>query len=128
MSKINASCPHFVVEDLGRALDYYVDVLGFTRPPLWGEPPRFAMPNRDGFVVMLNQVDQPPTPCGQGLWDAYLWCEDVDVLHDEFSKSGAQILSPPTDRPLYGMREMEVGDPDGHVLAFGSDIPKGSNR
>lgn len=45
--------PYFMVRDLARALNYYCDVLGFARPHLWGEPPTSAMPQRDGFVVML---------------------------------------------------------------------------
>ena len=123
MAKINASCPHFLVKDLNTALDYYVNVLGFERPPLWGEPPSFAMPNRDGFMVMLNQSDEPPKPNGNGFWDAYFWCDDVDSLHSEFAGRGALIEQGPVDRQLYGMREIEVRDIDGHVLAFASDVP-----
>ena len=51
--KIIASAPHFFVTDLMKSLDFYVDVLDFEKPRLWGEPPDFAMPWKDGCIVML---------------------------------------------------------------------------
>ena len=53
---LTGSAPYFVVSDLAASLDYYCGVLGFDRPHLWGEPPTFAMPSRDGFIFMLKQV------------------------------------------------------------------------
>lgn len=123
MPTITASCPHFVVANIETAVDYYVGVLGFERPELWGEPPSFAMPHRDGFVVMLNQIEgTPPKPNGEGIWDAYIWCDDADALFAEFESSGAEIIHAPEDRQLYGMREFAVRDPDGHMIAFASDL------
>ena len=55
--KIQSSAPHFFVRDIHVSVRYYVDVLGFDEPDLWGKPPVFAMPSRDGFIVMLNQAD-----------------------------------------------------------------------
>ena len=70
------SAPYFVVSDLAASLDYYCDVLGFNRPPLWGEPPTFAMPDRDGFIFMLKQVEDSsniqPNRTRDGYWDAYI--------------------------------------------------------
>lgn len=124
MSRLLGVCPHFLVSDLGRSLDYYVDVLGFDRPPLWGDPPVFAMPQRDGFIVMLNQADGlTPRPGGEGTWDAYFWCDDADALYAEVKARGAIVLHPPEDRADYGNREFAVRDPDGYVLAFASDLP-----
>ena len=37
--KIIASAPHFFVTDLKESLEFYVDVLDFEKPRLWGEPP-----------------------------------------------------------------------------------------
>ena len=54
--KIIASAPHFFVTDLMKSLDFYVDVLDFEKPRLWGEPPNFAMPRKDGYIVMLNHT------------------------------------------------------------------------
>ena len=124
MSKITATCPHFLVSDLQTSIDYYVEVLGFNRPELWGDPPRFAMPQLGGFTVMLNQVDhRSPRPNGNGIWDAYFWCDDVDSLYSTFESRRATIEHTPENRPLYGMREFAIRDPDDHILVFGSDLP-----
>jgi predicted enzyme related to lactoylglutathione lyase len=47
---------------------------------------------------------------------------DVKALHEEYKENGARILHPPENFPW--ACEMKVGDPDGHVLRFGSD-PEG---
>jgi uncharacterized glyoxalase superfamily protein PhnB len=45
--------------------------------------------------------------------------EDVEALYREYEQKGATILHPPEHFPW--ACEMKVGDPDGHVLRFGSD-------
>ena len=122
MPQLTGSAPHFLVSNVARAVDFYVDKLGFARPPLWGDPAVFAMPTRDGFIVMLNQVEQmEPRPQGGDTWDAYFWCDDADSLCAEFKAAGAPIEYGPLDRP-YGNREFALRDPDGYLLAFGSDL------
>ncbi|MGH9719981.1 MAG: hypothetical protein ACRD8O_07195 [Bryobacteraceae bacterium] len=44
---------------------------------------------------------------------------DVAALHEEYKATGATILHAPENFPW--AYEMKVGDPDGHVLRFGSD-------
>ena len=124
MPRLIGSCPHFYVSDIHAALDHYCDVLGFRRPRIWGEPPCFAMPDRDGFIVMLSHSDEhPPAPNGaHAAWDAYFWCTGVDALHEEFVARGANIAYEPTDQESYGIREMAVRDLDGHLLAFGEEL------
>lgn len=124
MSKIIASCPHFFVKDLRAAVDHYHEVFGFTKPSLWGDPPGFAMPSRDGFIVMLNQVDDiEPRPNGlKDCWDAYFWCVGVDELFEDFRRRGATVAYEPADQELYGMREFAVRDLDGYLLAFAEDL------
>ncbi|MDH3439730.1 MAG: hypothetical protein OEM63_03175, partial [Gammaproteobacteria bacterium] len=93
MSNIIASSPHFLVRDVMSAGKYYEEKLGFTVPEYWGDPPGFAMPHRDRFIVMLNQVDRlEPAPNGnEDIWDAYFWCTGVDDLFAEFEAAGARI-------------------------------------
>jgi len=124
--KVKASAPHFFVTDLMRSLDFYVDILGFERPRLWGEPPSFAMPRKDGYIVMLNQEEGvAPNPNGKHYaTDAYFWCQGIDEYHSSIKKKGEKILGI-EERPLYGMREFEVYDPDGYRLVFAEDMKKG---
>lgn len=122
--KLLSSAPHFFVSDLMKSVRYYVDVLGFDEPRLWGDPPAFAMPARDGFIVMLNQSHHDePTPNGRfDHWDAYFWCQGVDAYHEQLVEKGADIVHGPEVRELYGMKEVGVRDPDGYMLVFAEDI------
>jgi uncharacterized glyoxalase superfamily protein PhnB len=46
-----------------------------------------------------------------------LWVDDVDALYRELRQRGADIRQPPANFE-WGVREMRVGDPDGHRLRF----------
>lgn len=118
--KITGSAPFLRVADIHRAIDYYADVLGFSRPPLWGEPANFAMPQRDGFIVMLYQADAAnPAQAKQGdTWDVYFWVDDAEGVFEEFKSRGATIEYGPCVRE-YEIKEFAVRDIDGHILAFG---------
>jgi predicted enzyme related to lactoylglutathione lyase len=97
---------------MARSLRYYVDVLGFTNAD-WGSDD-FTCVSRDGASIYLSQGDQ-----GQpGTW-VWVGVSDVNLLFAEYTEAGATILQPPERFPWAW--EMKVGDPDGHVLRFGSD-------
>jgi catechol 2,3-dioxygenase-like lactoylglutathione lyase family enzyme len=104
--------PILRVTDMARSLRYYVDVLGFRNADWGGDD--FTCVTRDGASIYLSEGDQ-----GQaGTW-VWLGVEDVKALHEEYLRSGATILHAPEN---YSWAcEMKVGDPDGHVLRFGSD-------
>jgi predicted enzyme related to lactoylglutathione lyase len=107
--------PILNVANMARSLQYYVEVLGFRNAD-WGRDD-FTCVTRDGASIYLAEGDQGRP----GTW-VWLGVEDVEALHEEYSQSGATILHPPENFPW--ACEMKVGDPDGHVLRFGSD-PKG---
>jgi predicted enzyme related to lactoylglutathione lyase len=44
--------------------------------------------------------------------DLWLQVRDVDALGDELKEAGVDIIEPPTDKP-WGLREMQIQDPDG---------------
>jgi predicted enzyme related to lactoylglutathione lyase len=104
--------PILNVADLARSVAYYVDVLGFTNAD-WGGTD-FTCVSRDGASIYLSEG-------GQGHPGTWVWVGvgDVEELHAEYTQSGARILQPPENFPW--ACEMKVGDPDGHVLRFGSD-------
>jgi uncharacterized glyoxalase superfamily protein PhnB len=56
-----------------------------------------------------------------GRWDVYFWVEDADQLFAEFKAKGADIVCEPSDKP-YGIREFQIQDIDGHLLAFGQKL------
>ena len=118
--------PHFLVEDVVRAAEYYRDKLGFEIGSYFLNPPVFVIIQRDGMAIQLSRVEG-----GRGgsnrKWkneavDAYIWAADVDQLYREFSAAHATILQAPFLKE-YGMREMDVADLDGYVIRFGEDVP-----
>jgi catechol 2,3-dioxygenase-like lactoylglutathione lyase family enzyme len=104
--------PILSVADLARSLHYYVEVLGFTNADWGGDD--FTCVTRDNAAIYLSQGDQGHP----GTW-VWVGVGDVEVLHEELKTRGATILHPPEHFPW--ACEMKVGDPDGHVLRFGSD-------
>jgi catechol 2,3-dioxygenase-like lactoylglutathione lyase family enzyme len=111
-TKFECANPILNVADMARSVRYYVDVLGFTNAEWGGDD--FTFVTRDGAGIYLAEGDQ-----GQpGTW-AWIGVGDVEALFEEYTAKGATILHPPEN---YAWAcEMKVGDPDGHVLRFGSD-------
>lgn len=115
--------PYLFVSDVERSAAYYRDVLGFSFERFWGEPPCFVMVCRDAVQLMLSSKGdgaRPNRTYDRHAWDAYVYVCDADTLHAECVARGADVVSPPTDQ-VYGCREFEVRDPDGHVICFGQD-------
>jgi predicted enzyme related to lactoylglutathione lyase len=104
--------PILSVASLSRSLRYYLDVLGFSNAEWGGDD--FTQVSRDGAAIYLSEGDQGHS----GTW-VWVGVEDVEALHQEYVESGATILQPPRNFPW--AYEMKVGDPDGHVLRFGSE-------
>jgi len=123
-TRLRAVTPLFVVADLQRALDFYEKKLGFVEPSVHGDPPCFAMLNRDGFDLMLSAAERPEhvhVNGTHGAWDMYVAVADVAAEIAALRDAGVRIDKGPTDT-FYGMREIEVLDPDGHRICIGQDI------
>ena len=101
--------PILFAKDMDASAKYYVDVLGFDKG--W-QSENFAMVSRDEFRIYLST--------SQGKPGSYLWVgvQDVDVFHQEYKKSGAEIIQPPKD--MGHALEMHVRDPSGNIVRFGS--------
>lgn len=128
MPHITGVAAFFLVADVVRAAEYYRDKLGFTIVGYFFEdPPVFAMVGRDDRIIMLSLMTGGRGGSNRNYKaeaiDAYLWTDDVEMLHAEFQRGGADIVAPPVLR-IYGMKELEVRDLDGYVICFGEDIPQ----
>ncbi len=110
------STPILPVVDLVRSIDYYVKTLGFTLG--WHSPGVIAFVSRGGCNVMLAEGDQG-TP---GVW-VWVGASDVGALHEEYVSRGAMVRQGPTNFPW--ALEIQIADPDGNVLRFGSERIEG---
>jgi|SRR5579859_5326984 len=123
--------PNLLVTDLDGSLRFYAERLGFHVGWHWSdrrgrffdkgedaEPgePGTAIVSRDGVQLLLTQLDGP-----RGTWLLFdvPTADQVDALFQEWTERGAVITEPPSLRP-WGVYEMRLADPDGHVLRVGS--------
>jgi catechol 2,3-dioxygenase-like lactoylglutathione lyase family enzyme len=104
--------PILRVEDMARSVRYYVDVLGFTEAP-WGTA-EFSYVGHGNRGIYLCRA-------GQGHVGGWVWIGvgDVRALHRLYRERGAIIRREPKIEPW--ALEMQIEDPDGNVLRFGSD-------
>jgi predicted enzyme related to lactoylglutathione lyase len=104
--------PILRVQSLSISIDYYVTELGFKLD--WQEPGIMASVSRDRCNLMRCEGDQG----NPGSW-VWIGVGDVEALFTEYRTKGAKVRHPPTNYPW--ACEMQVADPDGHVLRIGSE-------
>jgi catechol 2,3-dioxygenase-like lactoylglutathione lyase family enzyme len=104
--------PILRVNDLNKSLKYYVQVLGFVID--WEYPGIIGSVSRGKCNLMLAEGDQGNT----GSW-VWIGVGDAQELYEEYLGTGAIIRQAPTN--FSWALEIQVQDPDGNVLRFGSD-------
>jgi catechol 2,3-dioxygenase-like lactoylglutathione lyase family enzyme len=113
--------PILGTRDLERALDFYIQRLGFTlsfRDP--SGPDNYAGVRRDGVELHLQWQDESE----MGPTRLRFLVEDPDALLVEYQ--GKQVCGERarlTDTP-WGTREFAFHDPDGNALTFYRDSKK----
>jgi GNAT superfamily N-acetyltransferase/predicted enzyme related to lactoylglutathione lyase len=102
--------------DVTEAVNFYTTVLGFKRHWLWGDPPTFACVGIGQAELFLCLQPELATKV-----EGHMHCFDVDgdvtILHAQHERAGAQIVSPPENKP-WGIREYTVRDCNGYHVRF----------
>lgn len=114
--QLQRAMPVLDCTDMARGIAFYEEKLGFDAR-VWGEPVSFAIMQRGTVTIALAQV-APGAAAVSRNWAAYLYVPDADSLYAEFVAHGVAIADPPETRD-YNCRDFVVGDPDGHLIAFG---------
>ena len=113
------------MNDIGKSLAFYRDVLGFTENERW---------EKDGALHGVELVAGSVSFwLGQDDWKKgrdrvkgqgfRIYCEtaqDVDTLARQVRERGGALAEEPTDRP-WGGRDFAVVDPDGFKITFASE-------
>jgi len=109
--------------------------LGWRKGWDWGEPATFGGVCAGECEIFLcenaqggrgrGSVAQTSGPSGsdaadRGVWLS-IWVDDVDLIHRRCLDAGLEVTWPPTDEP-WGVREMHVRHPDGHVFRIGRSV------
>ncbi|MBN9236739.1 MULTISPECIES: VOC family protein [Phyllobacteriaceae] len=110
--------PMVPVKDIGRALDFYTRVLGFTKTFENGNPVGFIILERDQGELHLTLQ---PTHKAAVFNVAHLLVDDVDALHAVCKQHGVRIIKSLQDKD-YGLRAFVFEDPDGNRIDVGQVI------
>jgi catechol 2,3-dioxygenase-like lactoylglutathione lyase family enzyme len=107
--------------------------LGWKKGWDWGEPPTFGgvcSGDCEIFLCLDGQGSRGKSalPTTRGESEAEdegvrmsIWVENVDEIHKRCVEQGLEITWPPTDEP-WGVREMHVRHPDGHVFRISQGL------
>lgn len=121
--------PYLVVDDAGRAIEYYKQVFKAK------ETVRMAGPGGkighaelkigDSMIMLSDEMpgsgNRSPKSLGGSPVSIFLYVEDVDSTFNEAVKAGAKGDSPPQDM-FWGDRFGHLTDPFGHLWAIATHI------
>lgn len=113
----------------------WFEKFGWKRGWDWGNPPTFGGVFSGKCEIFLCQNGQggrgksaQKTTGGAGRADEVemgvwmsIWVDDVDAIHKHCVEQGLEVTWPPTDEP-WGVREMHVRHPDGHIFRVSKGI------
>jgi lactoylglutathione lyase len=115
------------VEDLDESIAFYRDVVGLEvklRDRAYAEfvtdGTKFGLFPRRELPGLIGREAPEGGPAAEVLF----LVEDVDAEAARLRRSGAAILAGPTDRP-WGHRTVHIADPDGNIVEFAQQIPRG---
>lgn len=115
------------VHDLGSALGFYRDVLGFT---VWSDGPvSVGPPSQPDVRIVLEppDADRGASPAdrsaiedlmSKALLNRLVFAtDDCDGTFERIEAAGAEVMQEPIDRPG-GVRDCAFLDPSGNLLRF----------
>ncbi len=128
--------PILNVSDMTASFEWF-EQWGWHR--LWdlGEPPEFGAVGSGVCEIFLcrdgqggrgkSEIAATMGPDGRddleaGVWMS-VWVDDVDEVHRLCVEHGLDVTWPPNDMP-WGVREMHVRHPDGHVFRVSRGLPE----
>jgi len=126
--------PILNVSDIQKSFAWF-EKLGWKKGWDWGDPPGFGGVCSGMCEIFLCQngqggrgksaLKQTGGPDGddaqeKGVWMS-IWVDDVDAIHRTCVENGLEVTMPPTNEP-WGVREMHVRHPDGHVFRISKGI------
>jgi glyoxylase I family protein len=128
--EVRGVAPLLQVFDMPTSVRFYRDQLGFeivhTSPVLGQDSFHWVLLRLGGAELMLNTSyesnEERPSErevartAAHGDTVLYFGCPDVDGAYEELRGKGVKVSRPVV--ASYGMKQMNVSDPDGYSLCF----------
>jgi catechol 2,3-dioxygenase-like lactoylglutathione lyase family enzyme len=115
--------PQIFVTDIGRAVAFYRDRLGFACEYLYGEPPFYGLVSRGDARLNLRHVDALPFDVAQrqreDLLAATIIVRSAKALFLAYEAAGLSFHQRYREQP-WGAHDFIVADPDGNLVHFAS--------
>ena len=126
--------PVLNISDIEQSFAWF-EKLGWKKGWDWGSPPTFGCVTSGECEIFLCLDGQGGRGKGalattfgteaaeeadKGVWTCIL-VDDVDAVHQHCLEQEIEVTWPPTDTP-WGLREMHVRHPDGHVFRIGHGL------
>ena len=126
--------PILNVSDIVQSFVWF-EKLGWKKGWDWGTPPTFggvcsgaceiflcqgAQGGRGKSSLRMTGGSDGDDAAEKGVWMS-VWVDDVDAVHARCLEQNLEVTHPPTNEP-WGVREMHVRHPDGHVFRISKGI------
>ena len=126
--------PILNVSNIQESFEWF-EKLGGKKAWDWGDPPDFGgvcsgecdiflclngQGGRGKGAVKMTFGPEGDESADKGAWMS-IFVDDVDAVYQHCLGQGIEIAWPPTDMP-WGVREMHVRHPDGHVFRIGHGL------
>lgn len=129
---------HFNCKDVGAAVKFYTEVLGFELETCWPSEgdPQWANVTLEGQSIMFGAAMENCETQDKGFQESlvadwkkapgggvlvYVRVDDIDEFYNEVVDNGAKPACEPKDE-FYGVRNFMLQDPEGYRIAFYSPL------
>ena len=131
--------PILNVSDIQESFAWF-EKLGWSKAWDWGSPASFGgvcsgdceiflcengQGGRGKGAVKMTFGPDGDETADKGAWMS-IWVDNVDDIHRRCLQAGLDVTWPPTDME-WGVREMHVRHPDGHVFRISQALEETSN-
>src|SRR6185437_8117482 len=116
--------PVLIVEEIEKSLPFWIDRMGFQKTVDVPEGDRlgFALVVRDGAEIMFQTVasvrNDEPRFAPDGVSRVTALFVEVEDFGDVRTRLGGYPIAMPERTTFYGMREIGVFEPSGHIVVF----------
>lgn len=124
--ELNVNAVSLYTVDLDAARRFYSEVLGLE--VVHEEPGDVLVLKAGSLFLNLTKARPGQTDPGEiagpqsaSGFSFNVWVDDVDAVAAELVGRGGVLLTPVQDRP-WGMRNVTIADPAGHVWEFGQRL------